>query len=151
MGARATTDMERQSSNGEANGLLTIETAPGYVTERAEVIGVFPPGASLTATEINGGNLNYAFQVTDGEKSVFVKQAPDFIKCFGPEAKLHRERMQLEVKIFTEWAAQLGGEAGRFLPTIYMFDEESMVFVMEFMGSCVLMDSVLDSKADIGE
>ena len=81
----------------ETNGLLTIETAPSYVTERAEVIGVFAPDAALTATEINGGNLNYAFHVTDGERSVFVKQAPDFIKCFGPSAQLHKERMELEV------------------------------------------------------
>merc|ERR1712086_176677 len=148
----ATTDMERQSSNGEANGLLTIETAPGYVTERAEVIGVFPPGASLTATEINGGNLNYAFHVTDGERSVFVKQAPDFIKCFGPAAQLHKERMELEVRVFRYWAEQLGPElTARFLPKIYLFDESVEVFVMDFLGDHKVLDSVLESDGEISD
>jgi len=66
--------------------LLTEENVPAYVSERSDALqNIFPADATLTAKEIQGGNLNYAFQVTDGNKSVFVKQAPDFIKVFGPE------------------------------------------------------------------
>ena len=50
--------------------------------------------------------------------------------------------MVLEVQAFTEWRAVLGKQAGDFLPEIYGFDKNSMVFVMEFLDSYVLMDKV---------
>jgi len=125
-----------------AAALLTPETVPLYVQERAA--DLFPDCTALTASEIGGGNLNYAFEVTDGKKSVFVKQAPDFIKVFGPEAKLHRERMALEVSVYRDFAVALGeSETAKFIPTIYHFDEESMAFIMEFLGDLTLLDQVL--------
>jgi len=132
--------------------VLTQETAAAYVAQRAEAIGVFAADASLTANEIHGGNLNYAFQVTDGNHSVFVKQAPDYIKCFGPEAKLHRERMELEVRVFGDWAQVLGAQSAQFLPAIFHFDVDAMVFVMEFLeDGYLLLDGVLDSNGRIGD
>jgi len=69
-----------------ASQLLTPATAPAFVAQFPRAMRVFPKGAKLSAVEIHGGNLNYAFQVTDGFwHSVFVKQAPDFIKCLGPK------------------------------------------------------------------
>ena len=58
------------------------------------------------------------------------------------QAKLHRERMVLELQAFTEWRAVLGDQAGKYLPEIYGFDKQSMVFAMEFLDSYVLMDKV---------
>ena len=151
--------------------LLTPETAPAYVMEHREAVKVFGPEASLRAEEIHGGNLNYAFQVhprsvstevvpydfslhqvTDGENSVFVKQAPDFIKCFGSEAKLHRERMELEVRVYREWAEVLGeADTARFLPELYHFDIESMTVIMEFLGAYELLEKDLIAKGTMNE
>jgi len=134
--------------------LLTVETVAAYAAKQLEALGAespFPQGAELTAREITGGNLNYAFCVeAKGGPSVFVKQAPDFIKFLGPEAKLHRERMELEVAAYKEWAAALGEQvSARYLPKIYAFDTESMTFVMEFLGSYqLLMQSLFEGVAN---
>jgi len=81
----------------ESTAVLTTSTVASYVTSRK--IDGFTDGGSFISEEIHGGNLNYAFKVTNKEnKSVFVKQAPDFIKCLGPEAKLHSDRLLLEVR-----------------------------------------------------
>jgi len=128
-----------------AMALLTTDTVPGYVAKHLDKIDVISAGSTMTATEIEGGNLNYAFCVTDEKgNAVFVKQAPDFIKCFGPEAKLHRERLKLEVEVYNEWTSTLGDEvAVRFLPRIYHSDFDNMCFIMEFLGSYVLLDKRL--------
>lgn len=88
--------------------VLTAASAAAYVADHQEEIGVFGLEAKLAAQEIVGGNLNFAFRVFDDSqqtassssatREVFVKQAPDFIKVFGPEAKLHRERLEMEVR-----------------------------------------------------
>eukprot|EP00434_Breviolum_minutum_P028256 symbB.v1.2.024996.t1/scaffold2402.1/size80084/3 len=96
----------------------------------------------LRAAEITGGNLNYAFVVQDDKAAVFVKQAPDYIKVIGPEAQLTRERMRLEVQVYGEWM-QAGDEMSRFLPKIWMFDEEAMAFIMEYLASYQLLQGCL--------
>ena len=69
--------------------ILTAATAPAVVGEFPKAMGVFSKGTELSAVEIHGGNLNYAFQVKNSaSQSVFVKQAPDFIKCLGPKVML---------------------------------------------------------------
>lgn len=129
--------------------ILTTETLPAYLTEHSAAIGVLGVDAVVTCTELHGGNLNYAFHATDGQHSLFVKQAPDFIKCFGPDAKLHRERMQLEVDVYQRWGEQLKEDATKYLPQIYFFDPASMVFVMEFLGSHTLLEELLQTQAAI--
>ena len=59
--------------------LLTSETVPAYVKSYAAEIKLFADDATLTAKPIIGGNMNYAWEVTDGKKSIFVKQAPEFV------------------------------------------------------------------------
>jgi len=59
------------------------------------------------------------------------------------QAKLHRDRMLLEVQVFKEWRAVLGKQAATFLPEIYGFDKEAMVFAMEFLRSCMLLEKVI--------
>ena len=129
--------------------LLTPETVPAYVASKLHTTP-FSSAEGLSAVEISGGNLNYAFQVTNGEQSVFVKQAPDFIKVFGPEAKLYKERMALEVSVYRDFAAALGeSDAAKYLPKIYDFDEDNMAFIMEFLGDLELLDKVM-VKEDFG-
>lgn len=146
------------SEDSAGEELLTAETVPAFVTKKLETVKTLPlsAGSTLIADEIRGGNLNYAFVVKDAAGgSVFVKQAPDFIKVLGKDAKLSRNRMQLEVKFYSECRAVLGTLADRYLPQIYDFDEASMVFIMDFLGSYELLQKslfmgVADSRAASG-
>ena len=125
--------------------LLTTETVCAWVVEHAALIGAPVDEQLLSAVEIEGGNLNYAWRVSgrsDGFE-VFVKQTPDFIKCLGPEAALHRERMVLELAFYDEWRSVLssGGDSEQaeqqpstFVPRVLCFDEDRMVFAMEWLG-----------------
>lgn len=128
--------------------VLTVDTVTEFVAKHVDKVGFFTAVSKLSATEIEGGNLNYAFCVRDETgKAVFVKQAPDFIKVFGPEAKLHRERLELEVSLYNEWVSMLGEKtAAEYLPNIYFCDLESMSFIMEFLESFQLLDKKLCSS-----
>eukprot|EP00416_Gambierdiscus_australes_P028254 CAMPEP_0171086712 /NCGR_PEP_ID=MMETSP0766_2-20121228/19712_1 /TAXON_ID=439317 /ORGANISM="Gambierdiscus australes, Strain CAWD 149" /LENGTH=395 /DNA_ID=CAMNT_0011544379 /DNA_START=6 /DNA_END=1193 /DNA_ORIENTATION=+ len=136
----------RAENKAEFALLLTVETVPAFVASKMEGMSGAPvnPSTQLKAKEIDGGNLNYAFVVHDAEGGcVFVKQAPNFIKVLGSEAKLPRERMQLEVQAFKEWSEVLGGKAKTFLPQIYAFDEINMVFIMDFLHAYQLLQKCL--------
>ncbi|GMH82608.1 hypothetical protein TL16_g09315 [Triparma laevis f. inornata] len=127
-----------------ASAFLTTSTVPSYVYSNLSALTeVFPPSttpSSLTAEEINGGNLNYAFVVKNSDSnSVFVKQAPDFVKCLGKEAKLHKERMELEVKTFETWL-ETSPACSPYLPKIYNFDVDTETFIMEFLGDCEMLE-----------
>ena len=122
--------------------ILTQDTVADYVTKNASQINVFPPDASLAATAIQGGNVNFAFCVRsiDG-KAVFVKQAPEYVAVFGPDGlPLTSTRIQKEVAILKEWTTILGDEADVYLPKVHYFDDENKVFVMEFLEDFVLLD-----------
>ena len=81
----------------ETPELLTTENVCAWLASlELEGDGV-PRAPPLRAREIGGGNLNYAFAVTDAAGvSAFVKQAPDFIKCLGADFKLTTARVQFE-------------------------------------------------------
>lgn len=108
------------------DAILTENTVPEYLEKHANEIGVFSPGAKLTATAIVGGNVNYAFCATEEgtDKKIFVKQAPDFVAVFGPDGlPLTSKRMNLEMAVFDEWKELLGPElCGKYLPKIHYFD-----------------------------
>jgi 5-methylthioribose kinase len=126
--------------------ILTVETVPSYLKERAAEIGAFDANANLIAKAILGGNVNYAFCVTDEntEKSIFLKQAPEFVAIFGPDGlPLSSARMKQEIAVFDEWKSILGSDASRFLPNIHYVDFSHMVFVMDFLDGYSLLDHVL--------
>ena len=83
---------------------------------------------TLTATAIAGGNVNYAFCVTNTKtnKTIFVKQAPEFVAIFGPDGfPLTSQRMQQEMDVYQEWNNLLGTElSSKYLPKIYYFDSK---------------------------
>lgn len=106
--------------------LLTADTVTTYVLQNLDKLpeGFFGAEApkSLTASAIQGGNVNYAFVVSSGDKKVFVKQAPEFVAIFGPDGfPLTSERMQKEMNVYREWKDMLKEDRG-FLPEIYFFD-----------------------------
>ena len=82
--------------------VLTPESVLGYYAERAaDIAGPIPPGAEVAAEDSSTGNLNYCFVLTakaPAAGSVFVKQAPDFVRCLGEAAKLTTERIRFEVR-----------------------------------------------------
>ena len=91
-----------------ADDLLTSSTVVAYVKEHCQGVEGLPLSldADLEVREITGGNLNYAFCVQEAgspAKAVFVKQAPGFIKCLGPEFALSARRAVFESKVMQEF------------------------------------------------
>lgn len=127
--------------------ILTEETVPQYINDHASDLNIFSPESTLTATPILGGNVNYAFYITDetGERSVFLKQAPEFVAIFGPDGlPLTSQRMKREMDVYEEWRVILGEELGsKYLPELYKFDAKWMVCIMEFLKGYTLLDHVL--------
>lgn len=111
--------------------ILTEDTVPQYLTERADEIGVFSTNAKLTAKAILGGNVNYAFCASEvgTDNTIFVKQAPEFVAVFGPDGlPLTSDRMKQEIAVFDEWKTLLGPDlCSKFLPNIYLFDSEFLL------------------------
>ena len=135
--------------------ILTRDTVTDYVASHASDIGVFAPDAKLTASAIQGGNVNFAFCVKseDGSRSVFVKQAPEYVAVFGPDGlPLTSDRIMREVNILNEWKTILADEADKYLAKLYYFDPINKVFVMEFLDGYTLLDHHLVSdKPNVAE
>ena len=133
--------------------LLTRDTVADYVTQHASDISVFPPDdATLTAEAIQGGNVNFAFCVRSSSsgKTVFVKQAPEYVAVFGPNGfPLTSTRIEKEVSILKEWNTILGKEADKYVPKLHYFDCQNKVFVMEFLEGFTLLDHHLVTSPDI--
>ncbi|KAL7491003.1 hypothetical protein ACHAWT_000501 [Skeletonema menzelii] len=125
--------------------LLTVDSVANYVSKHAAEINVFAPDAVLTAEAIQGGNVNFAFCVRSScGKSVFVKQAPEYVAVFGPDGlPLTSARIQREVSILGEWKTILGDDADKYLAKLHYFDDKNKVFVMEFLEGFLLLDEHL--------
>eukprot|EP00588_Corethron_pennatum_P008360 CAMPEP_0194290532 /NCGR_PEP_ID=MMETSP0169-20130528/41412_1 /TAXON_ID=218684 /ORGANISM="Corethron pennatum, Strain L29A3" /LENGTH=402 /DNA_ID=CAMNT_0039038131 /DNA_START=51 /DNA_END=1259 /DNA_ORIENTATION=+ len=132
-------------SKNEESSLLTVDTVSTWLASQASIISVLPDdvdASSLSASAIIGGNMNYAFRVTAPPPipSIFVKQAPEFVAIFGPGGyDITSERMQKEMDVYDEFRSILGPETN-YLPTIYAFDKEKMITVMEFFEGHQLLD-----------
>mmetsp|Transcript_2343 Transcript_2343/g.3749 ORF Transcript_2343/g.3749 Transcript_2343/m.3749 type:complete len:400 (+) Transcript_2343:42-1241(+) len=121
--------------------VLTVETVGAYVAERMEK-------KVDKVEEIVGGNLNYAWRIyfEDGE-SIFVKQAPGYIKCLGPEFSLTSARMSREF----EALSKCGELSEKHVPKILKFDKERCTVMMEdLFGFRLLREDLLDGKIEIG-
>ena len=116
--------------------LLTTETVVEYVKELLANKSNLPLdlSAALVAREIGDGNLNYAWCVSEPgneSKAVFVKQAPDFVRCLGEDAKLTTDRIRTEISAALEFMERAPGS----LPEIYHFDAASCVCVMQHLAA----------------
>ncbi len=116
--------------------ILTENSIPQYLSDHQSEVGVFSSDSKISAKAILGGNVNYAFRVideNDESKSVFLKQAPEYVAIFGPDGfPLTSARMKLEIAVYNKWRDILGSDT-KYLPKIYMFDTSTMVTVMEFL------------------
>lgn len=110
------------------NSILNEESVPQYLADHESDIGVFSSDSKISAKSILGGNVNYAFRAVDENdesKSVFVKQAPEYVAIFGPDGfPLTSARMNQEIAVYNQWRYVLGSET-KYLPKIYFFDSES--------------------------
>jgi S-methyl-5-thioribose kinase len=132
--------------------VLTPATVVGYVEQLnlAVFAGSSSEGRPLQASDSSTGNLNYCFVVkaaAAGEPcppSVFVKQAPDFVRCLGEDAKLTTERIKIEATAALEFCARAPGST----PLLYHFDASNCVLTMEHLSDHTLLQDAL-STGDI--
>tara|TARA_B110000208_G_scaffold36661_1_gene48604 strand:+ start:272 stop:1396 length:1125 start_codon:yes stop_codon:yes gene_type:complete len=125
------------------NELLTTATAAGYVAS-LDILD-----SATTASEIEGGNLNYAFRVSSSTStaSVFVKQAPNYIKCLGPDYALPSTRIAVEVDALRCYSTLAGAE---FVPAVLHFDAARAIMVLEDLTDRVLLrDALASSSASV--
>lgn len=128
---------------------LNRETIPQYLRERQVDISFFDSGADLHSEEIGDGNLNFVFRVSDktkSEHSLVLKQAPPYIKILGPDYPLPSERLTYEARSL-EVYNQFASEA---VPTLYYFDSDAAVIVMEDLrGYRLLRDDLISGKVNL--
>ena len=128
--------------------LLTTSTVADYCQEALKGVDGLPLdlSAPLQVREIAGGNLNYAFCVHEAaqpSRAVFVKQAPEFIKCLGPEFELAAKRIVLESEVMREYQ-QL---APAHSPRHYLMDEARFVLVLQYLdGYALLREELVAGK-----
>ncbi|MBY0596898.1 S-methyl-5-thioribose kinase [Bacillus bingmayongensis] len=109
---------------------LTEETAVQYVKEH----GYFEENAKVTCYEIGDGNLNYVFQLHDGERGIIVKQALPYAKVVGESWPLSLRRATIEsqaLQVFAKYVPE-------YVPKVYGHDEELAVTVMEDLSALTI-------------
>jgi 5-methylthioribose kinase len=126
--------------------VLTPETVAAYV--EALNLPQFE-GKTLVGSDSSTGNLNYCFVVqafedlfqgVKGPSSVFVKQAPDFVRCLGEDAKLTTDRIRIEAAAALEFSAHADRGC---LPELLHFDAASCVLVMEHLAAHRLLQDAM--------
>ena len=108
--------------------LLTLASVSWYVHGH----GVLPdvPLYRLESQPISGGNLNFAWRCgdrDDSSKSVFVKQAPDFIKCLGADYKLTNKRAEVEANVLRALRDISADNA----PEVLVYDDYRCAMILE--------------------
>ena len=103
-----------------------------YLRERQAEIGFFDTDAKLQVEEIGDGNLNFVYRVFDAsnpESSLILKQAPPYIKILGPDYPLSSERLSYEARALKVYNRFVNDA----VPTLYFFDPDAAVIVMEYL------------------
>ena len=100
---------------------------------------------ALGTEAIGGGNLNYAWRCGTAEVGVFVKQAPEYIKCLGEAYALTAARAGFESAALRA----LADVSPANVPRVLHFDAARSVIVMEHLGGGfrLLRDDLLAGKA----
>jgi 5-methylthioribose kinase len=121
---------------------LTQTNLTDYLKLLPEVQLRFSSFDSLKVQEINDGNMNYAFVVTnklDTNQSVFVKQAPPYIKVLGEQWPLTRQRMTAEINALSYQASV----CPEMVPEVYYQSETLSVLVMQNLSTHALLRTEL--------
>ncbi len=108
--------------------MYTPQNVIGYVHEKLP--GFFEKGASLQASELSDGNINYVFRVEDpaSGKSLIIKHAEDTLRV-NPARHIGfaRSRIECEVlKLQRQYCPEL-------IPEVYLYDAAEHNIVMEDM------------------
>ena len=112
--------------------ILNRDNIAHYLEERQAEIGFFDTDAALQVEEIEDGNLNFVYRVFDASKpepSLVLKQAPPYIKILGPDYPLTSERLSYEARALKVYNRFVNDA----VPTLYFFDPDSDVIVMEYL------------------
>ncbi|PKG93352.1 S-methyl-5-thioribose kinase [Paraglaciecola sp. MB-3u-78] len=121
---------------------LTQTNLTDYLKLLPEVQLRFSSFDSLKVQEINDGNMNYAFVVTnklDTNQSVFVKQAPPYIKVLGEQWPLTRQRMTAEINALNYQVSV----CPEMVPEVYYQSETLSVLIMENLSTHALLRTEL--------
>jgi 5-methylthioribose kinase len=97
---------------------------------------------NLAVQEINDGNMNYAFVVTntlDTNQSVFVKQAPPYIKVLGEDWPLTRQRMTAEINALSYQSSV----CPEMVPEVYYQSEALSVLIMQNLNHHAILRTEL--------
>lgn len=88
---------------------------------------IFDQKEKLNITEIGDGNINYVYRIESEvtQRSLIVKQAANHIRTSGNA--LHAQRIRIEYGLLEQYAS-LGLDIA---PTLYYFDEEHKLIMME--------------------
>ena len=128
--------------------ILNRDNIAHYLEERQAEIGFFDTDAKLQVEEIGDGNLNFVYRVYDASKpefSLVLKQAPPYIKILGPDYPLTSERLSYEARAL-EVYNRLISDA---VPTLYFFDPDAAVIVMEYLPEYrLLRDDLILGKVN---
>ncbi len=122
--------------------LLNQANIIGYLQSLPECLLKFSSFDNLEVQEINDGNLNYAFVVTntlDSSQSVFVKQAPPYIKVLGEDWPLTRQRMTAEINALSYQSSV----CPEMVPEVYYQSEALSVLIMQNLNHHVILRTEL--------
>jgi len=122
---------------------FTLEEAAEFCISQCPTF--FADKSKAKASEIGNGNLNYVWKVSDGEKSLIVKQAPPFIRCVGESWPLTIDRARIEAEALLE----MGKACPEHTVKLYGYDAEIGAMVMEDLCHMeVLRDAQNKMSAD---
>lgn len=122
--------------------LLNQTNLIDYLKSLPEVQIIFSSFDHLDVQEINDGNMNYAFVVTntlDSNQSVFVKQAPPYIKVLGDQWPLTRQRMTAEIQAL-HYQSSVCPE---MVPEVYYQSEALSVLIMQNLNKHAILRTEL--------
>ena len=114
----------------------------GYEHDKSEgiVLSLIKKGKEVQ--EINDGNINYAFVVTnklDSKQSVFVKQAPPYIKVLGEGWPLTRQRMTAEINALNYQSSV----CPEMVPEVYYQSEVLSLLIMQNLSKHIILRAEL--------
>ncbi|MFX3631915.1 MAG: S-methyl-5-thioribose kinase [Candidatus Pristimantibacillus sp.] len=112
-------------------------TEPEAIEIARTIEGFFPADAALQSREIGDGNLNLVFHISDPNsgKAIILKQAVPYAKVVGESWPLSLDRARIESEALISQNRLTPG----LVPTVYKYDAELALTVMEDLSDHVIM------------
>lgn len=115
--------------------LMQAGDVPDYVREKTDY---FDAGKKLSSEEIGDGNLNYVFRVSDGEKSIIVKQAGEELRIAKSlHASIDRGYIESEI-LKIQYDCAPGS-----VPRVFLYDGVMKAIIEEDMVGHTMMRTAL--------